>query len=38
MANSTLMFVDNGRVDYTLNTSTGGGYTYTDDGVVWGYA
>jgi peptidoglycan hydrolase-like protein with peptidoglycan-binding domain len=27
-----LMFVDNGKLEYVLNTSTGGGYTYTDDG------
>jgi lipoprotein-anchoring transpeptidase ErfK/SrfK len=29
-----LMVVDNGGVEYTLNTSTGGGYTYTDEGVT----
>jgi hypothetical protein len=29
-----LMLVTNGRLDYVLNTSTGGGYTYTDDGVT----
>jgi len=29
-----LMFVTNGKVDYVLNTSTGGGYTYTDGGVT----
>jgi lipoprotein-anchoring transpeptidase ErfK/SrfK len=29
-----LMFVKNGQLLYTLNTSTGGGYTYTDDGVT----
>jgi len=29
------MFVTNGRLDYVLNTSSGGGgYSYTDDGVV----
>ncbi|MGO9334201.1 MAG: hypothetical protein ACLQCU_09160 [Acidimicrobiales bacterium] len=28
-----LMFVQNGHLSYTLNTSTGGGYTYTDAGV-----
>jgi len=28
-----LMFVTNGRLEYVLNASTGGGYTYTDDGV-----
>jgi lipoprotein-anchoring transpeptidase ErfK/SrfK len=27
-----LMFVTNGHVDYTLNTSTGGGYVYYDKG------
>jgi len=27
-----LMFVDNGKLEHVLNTSTGGGYTYTDDG------
>jgi lipoprotein-anchoring transpeptidase ErfK/SrfK len=29
-----LMVVDNGGVEWTFNTSTGGGYTYTDDGVT----
>jgi len=29
-----LMIVDNGRLEYTLNTSTGGGYWYTSDGVT----
>ncbi len=29
-----LMFVTNGKLDWVLNTSTGGGYTYTDDGVT----
>ncbi len=29
-----LMFVTNGTLDYVLNTSTGGGYTYTDNGVT----
>lgn len=29
-----LMFVNNGKLEYVLNTSTGGGYTYTDDGVT----
>ncbi len=28
-----LMFVTNGRLNHILNTSTGGGYTYTDDGI-----
>ena len=27
-----VMFVNDGRVEYTLNTSTGGGYTYTENG------
>ena len=27
-----LMVVSNGQLDWTLNTSTGGGYTYTEDG------
>ncbi len=29
-----LMFVRNGSLQYVLNTSTGGGYTYTEDGVT----
>ena len=29
-----LMVVSNGRLQYTFNTSTGGGYTYTDGGVT----
>ncbi len=29
-----LMFVQNGHLSYTLNTSTGGGYTYTEDGTT----
>ena len=29
-----LMVVTNGKIDYVLNTSTGGGYTYTEDGVT----
>ncbi len=29
-----VMFVTNGKLDDVLNTSTGGGYTYTDDGVT----
>jgi len=28
-----VMFVTNGKIDFVLNTSTGGGYTYTEDGV-----
>jgi len=29
-----IMFVTNGKLDYVFNTSTGGGYTYTEDGVT----
>ncbi len=29
-----VMFVNDGAVKYVLNTSTGGGYTYTEDGVT----
>jgi peptidoglycan hydrolase-like protein with peptidoglycan-binding domain len=29
-----IMVVNNGVLQYTLNTSTGGGYTYTDQGVT----
>jgi hypothetical protein len=29
-----VMFVQNGRLETVLNTSTGGGYTYTDGGVT----
>ena len=29
-----VLFVRQGRLTYTLNTSTGGGYTYTDNGVT----
>jgi peptidoglycan hydrolase-like protein with peptidoglycan-binding domain len=29
-----IMIVNNGNVLYTLNTSTGGGYTYTEDGAT----
>jgi hypothetical protein len=29
-----VMFVTNGSLDYVLNTSTGGGYTYTEGGVT----
>jgi hypothetical protein len=29
-----VMFVTNGKIDDVLNTSTGGGYTYTQDGVT----
>jgi hypothetical protein len=34
LANDLLMVVNNGHLLYTLNTSTGGGYTYTDQGVT----
>jgi peptidoglycan hydrolase-like protein with peptidoglycan-binding domain len=29
-----MLFVTNGKLDYVLNTSTGGGYRYTDQGVT----
>lgn len=29
-----VMFVRNGTIEYVLNTSTGGGYTYTQDGAT----
>ncbi|MGB9111939.1 MAG: L,D-transpeptidase family protein [Acidimicrobiales bacterium] len=29
-----VLFVKNGVLEYVLNTSTGGGYTYTEDGVT----
>ena len=29
-----MLFVTNGKLDYVLNTSTGGGYRYTDKGVT----
>jgi len=29
-----VMLVTNGKIDFVLNTSTGGGYTYTEDGVT----
>lgn len=32
LADDLVMFVDQGRLEYVLNTSTGGGYTYTEDG------
>ncbi|HMC40645.1 MAG TPA: peptidoglycan-binding protein [Acidimicrobiales bacterium] len=32
LSRDLMMFVDDGRLQYTLNTSTGGGYTYTQDG------
>jgi hypothetical protein len=34
LSNDLLMVVNNGHVVWTLNTSTGGGYTYTQDGVT----
>ncbi len=34
LALDLLMVVSNGHLEYTLNTSTGGGYTYVQDGVT----
>ncbi len=34
LSDDLMMFVDNGKVDDILNTSTGGGYRYTDEGVT----
>jgi Putative peptidoglycan binding domain/L,D-transpeptidase catalytic domain len=34
LAKDLMMFVDNGKVDYVLNTSTGGGYVYRSDGIT----
>ena len=34
LADDLVMFVTNGKIDFVLNTSTGGGYTYTQDGVT----
>jgi peptidoglycan hydrolase-like protein with peptidoglycan-binding domain len=34
LGDDLLMFVKNGALQYVLNTSTGGGYTYTEDGVT----
>ncbi|MBO0713310.1 MAG: murein L,D-transpeptidase [Acidimicrobiales bacterium] len=34
LENDLLMFVANGRLEYVFNTSTGGGYVYTDEGVT----
>jgi hypothetical protein len=34
LSNDLMMFVTNGKLDHILNTSTGGGYTYTSDGVT----
>ncbi|MCI4320639.1 MAG: L,D-transpeptidase family protein, partial [Thermoplasmata archaeon] len=32
LTDDLVMFVDNGHLQYTLNTSTGGGYTYVESG------
>ena len=34
LSDDLMMFVDNGKLDYVLNTSTGGGYTYTFGGAT----
>ena len=34
LANDLIMVVNNGHLLWTLNTSTGGGYTYTEDGAT----
>jgi lipoprotein-anchoring transpeptidase ErfK/SrfK len=34
LANDLVMFVNNGHLLWTLNTSTGGGYTYTSGGTT----
>jgi len=34
LQDDVLMVVTNGKIDYVFNTSTGGGYTYTEDGVT----
>ena len=34
LAHDLLMVVNNGHLEWTFNTSTGGGYTYTQDGVT----
>jgi len=34
LTDDLLMIVDNGKLLYTLNTSTGGGYTYVSQGVT----
>jgi peptidoglycan hydrolase-like protein with peptidoglycan-binding domain len=34
LTDDLMLFVNNGKVQWVLNTSTGGGYTYTDDGVT----
>ncbi|HTW97882.1 MAG TPA: L,D-transpeptidase family protein [Acidimicrobiales bacterium] len=33
LADDLVMFTNNGKVEYVLNTSTGGGYTYVERGV-----
>lgn len=35
LATDLVMILQNGKLAYTLNTSTGGGYTYTDKGVTY---
>jgi peptidoglycan hydrolase-like protein with peptidoglycan-binding domain len=34
LEDDVVMFVKNGALEYVINTSTGGGYTYTEDGVT----
>jgi hypothetical protein len=34
LANDLMLFVNNGKVEHVLNTSTGGGYVYSSDGVT----
>jgi peptidoglycan hydrolase-like protein with peptidoglycan-binding domain len=34
LGDDLLMFVDDGKLKWTLNTSTGGGYTYVSEGVT----
>ena len=34
LTSNLLLIVDGGKVSTVLNTSTGGGYTYTGDGVT----
>ena len=34
LTDDVLMLVTDGKLDWALNTSTGGGYTYTQDGVT----
>ena len=34
LADNLMMFVDNGKLLHTLNTSTGGGYVYSSGGVT----